>query len=259
MSRFTDFITEANKADQKAQQAQKNVNVRKQVFDILKANNGRDKKGLLIVFEGTDGSGKTTQSKLLEEWLKDQNYDVEMTKWNSSKIMKDAIGKAKDDRMMSPMLYCLMHASDMVIRYEKDVSPWLEDNRIVIGDRYIYTSIVRDKARGVNVEILNEIYKGWREPDILFHCSVPIHKAFARLVKEKSLSYYGTGMDLNLADNKEDNYLKYGHILDKYYKKILPEVKSYHYLNMDRPIEEIHEEVKDAIKEITGIGKYSKD
>lgn len=248
MSRFSNFF-----------EATKDTDVRMQVREILKRQKDKAKKGLLIVFEGIDGAGKSTQTELLEEWLEFENYDVKMTKWNSHDIMHDAIKQAKDERILTPMLYCLMHASDFILRYENEIIPWLDDNKIVIADRWIYTSIVRDRARGVNVEILNEIYKDVKEPDIVFHCVLPIHKAFTRLVKEKDLSYYGTGMDLNLADNKEDNYLKYEHMLDKDYKKILPPLKSYHRLNMDRSIDEIHEEVRDTIKNVTGIGKYSKE
>jgi dTMP kinase len=110
------------------------------------------------------------------------------------------------------------------LRYENEILPALNDNKIVVCDRYIYTSMARDKARGINIEIMNEIYKGFREPDILFHCVLPIHTAFSRMIKEKGLTYYGTGMDLNLADNKEDNYVKYGNPLGEYYKQILPMV-----------------------------------
>jgi len=199
----------------------------------------------------------STQVETLSKWLKEEeNYDVMKTKWNSSKIMKEAIKDAKDKRILSPMLYSLMHAADMVIRYENEIVPGLMENKIVVADRYIYTSMVRDKARGVDVQIMNEIYKDFREPDILFHCTLPIHLAFSRIIKEKGLSYYGTGMDLNLADNKEENYLKYEDILDKYYKQILPMVSSYHKLNMGRDITTIAEEIKDVVANQTGIGKY---
>lgn len=232
-------------------------NIRQQVEEILRKKKPKDKKGLLIVFEGIDGAGKSTQVENLKKWLKEEeDYDVVETKWNSSKIMKEAIKGTKEQRILSPVLYSLMHTADMVIRYENEVVPGLMENKIVVADRYIYTSMVRDKARGVDVQIMNEIYKDFREPDILFHCTLPIHLAFGRMIKAKGLSYYGTGMDLNLADNKEENYLKYEDILDKYYKQILPMVSTYHKLNMGRDITTIAEEIKDVVARETGIGKY---
>lgn len=234
-------------------------NIKAQVQEILRKKKPKDKKGLLIVFEGIDGAGKSTQVEQLVKWLKeDESYDVLETKWNSSKIMKSSIKKCKEKRMLSPRLYSLLHAADMVIRYEHDIVPALMENKIVVADRYIYTSMVRDKARGIDVQIMNEIYKDFREPDILFHCVLPIHLAFGRMIKEKGLSYYGTGMDLNLADNKEENYLKYEAILDRYYKQILPMVPTYHKLNMNRDITTIAEEVKSVVRRNTGIGKYHK-
>jgi len=109
------------------------------------------------------------------------------------------------------------------------------------------------------VEWLNKVYKDMREPDILFHCAVPIHVAFGRLVKEKGLTYYGTGSDLNLADSREENYIKYEHILDKLYRKVLPEVKSFHKLDMRKSIPEIQDDIQDIVKKKTGIGKYAKE
>jgi len=234
--------------------------LKSQVRGILNTRKPKSKRGLLIVFEGCDGVGKSTQFQNTVDWIEAQNYDLTETKWNSSKLLHDAISDAKEDRILSPMLYCLLHAADMLVRYEQDVLPALEMNRIVVADRWVYTSIVRDKCRGVDVGILDEVYKGFQEPDILFHCVLPIHKAFTRLVKDgERLGHYGIGMDLNLADNKEDNYVKYENMLDKHYKEILPLAKGYHKLDMDRSIDDIFIEVKQIIRDKTGISKYSRE
>jgi dTMP kinase len=234
--------------------------VKVQVRDILKRSKPKTKRGLLIVFEGIDGAGKTTQVNLLKKWLeKEQNYAVTFSKWNSAKPIKPLTSALKDKRELSPILYSLMHAADMVHRYENCILPALSANKIVLCDRYIYTSIVRDKARGVDVEWLNKIYKDMREPDVLFYCNVPIHIAFGRLMKEKGLTYYGTGSDLNLADSREENYIKYEHLLDKLYRKVLPEVKSFHKLDMRKSIPEIQEDIQAIVKRKFGIGKYAKE
>jgi dTMP kinase len=224
--------------------------IKKEVKSLLKKSKPKDKKGLLIVFEGIDGSGKSTQTEILKKWLeKEEGYKVVSTAWNSSKIMKKAIKAAKEKRMMTPILYSLMHAADMVIRYQDEIAPALMENKIVICDRYIYTSMVRDKARGIDIDsMITEIYKDLRQPDLVFHCVVPIHLAFTRLIKDKGLSYYGTGMDLNLSDNKEENYLKYAELLNKLYNEILPLVPHYHKINMNRDINQISEEIKNIMK-----------
>jgi dTMP kinase len=213
-------------------------------------------KGLLIVFEGIDGAGKSSQTDLLLKWLKDRGYDVLHTKWNSSKIVEKATQAAKDKRELTPMLYCLLHAADMLHRYDTEIMPALENNKIVVSDRYVYTSAVRDKARNVDVDLLKSIYQGLRQPDILFHCWVPIKVALERLKDEKRLTYYGTGSDLELADSREENYVKYEEMLDKLYNELLPRTPNYHKLNMNRSIEKIHDEVKRIMADEFGIGKY---
>lgn len=228
---------------------------KKTLTEIL-AKKPKKTKGLLVVFEGIDGAGKSTQVENLIDWLKEQNYDVVYSEWNSHPAIKPAIKGLKKKRALSPMLYCLLHAADMIARYEWDIEPALRENRVVVCDRYYYTSLVRDEARDVDVSILESVYNGLRTPDILFHCSVPIHTAFTRLIKEKGLTYYGTGMDLNLADSKEENYVKYESILDKLYNKILPKVPTYYKLDMSKSIEQIGEKVKSVMASKFGIGKY---
>src|SRR5437867_12338558 len=72
---------------------------------------GRD-RGLLIAFEGPDGSGKTTQRKLFKEWLVGEGYDVVTSKWSSSRLIKPIIKARKNMRSINPEEFCLLHAAD---------------------------------------------------------------------------------------------------------------------------------------------------
>jgi dTMP kinase len=234
--------------------------IKLQVQEILKRSKPKTRRGLLIVFEGCDGAGKSTALNQLKKWLeKEQGHAVTVTKWNSAKTIEPLTSKLKDRRELSPVLYSLMHAADMVHRYENDILPALSANKIVLADRYVYTSVVRDKARGVDVGWLNKVYKDMRQPDILFHCDVPIRVALGRVMKEKGLTYYGTGSDLNLADSREGNYRKYETIIDKLYRKVLPEVHSYHKLDMRKSIPEIQDDIRAVVRKKFGIGKYAKE
>jgi len=215
-----------------------------------------DKKGLLVVVEGPDGVGKSSQIEKLTKWLEEQKYDVAHTKWNSSELLKDSIKEAKKDRILTPVLYCLLHAADMVVRYENEIVPQLEKNKIVVCDRYIYTSMVRDAIRGIDTTIFDEIYKGFREPDILFNCVAPIEVSFSRLLKGKGLSFYGSGMDMNLATSREENCTKYEKLMKDEYEKIFKDFKGCHRINMNRTIDEIFKEIKTIMGKEFGIGKY---
>lgn len=231
------------------------INLKQRLKELLKEK-PRKQSGLLIVIEGIDGAGKSTQIESLVSWLKELNYDVVLSTWNSSDIMKKAIKKAKNKRMLTPLIYSILHVADMAIRYEHDILPALEKNRIVVCDRYIYTSLARDKVRGVNMDMLKEIYKSFRSPDVVFHLKVPIEVAFARVIHDKGLNYYSAGMDLNLSDNKEESCIKYEAMVDKVYDEILPQVPGYVKVNADKPIKDIEAKIRETLSKKFGIGRY---
>src|SRR6266545_7726934 len=83
------------------------------------------RRGLLIAFEGPDGSGKTTQRKLFKTWLKSEGYDVTTTKWNSSDLIKPIIKSHKAVRALSPEEFSLLHAADFGHRVEQKILPAL--------------------------------------------------------------------------------------------------------------------------------------
>ena len=101
--------------------------------------------GLLIAFEGMDGSGKTTQQKLLKTCLEGNGEDVIVSKWNSSPLFKDLIKAKKRARLLDPVLYAVLHAADFRHRLETVIRPSLREGKIVLADRYIFTGITRDE------------------------------------------------------------------------------------------------------------------
>jgi dTMP kinase len=208
-------------------------------------NMSPDERGLLIVFEGIDGSGKSTQVERALDWLEKHDYPHVTTKWNSSSLVKKPIKQAKDRRELSPGLYFLLHAADMTHRYEQEVLPALRRNLVVICDRYWYTGLVRDKIRGIKQELGKEIYRNMRKPDMIFYCEVDPSVAVARLVKTGRLGYYSAGMDLDLAPSREESCVEYERQMTKLYKKVMP---GHVTLNMSGKIGSIFDEVKAKLK-----------
>ena len=213
----------------------------------------RKPKGTLVVFEGADGSGKSCCRDMLVDWLKKHEFPVTQTKWNSSDLVKDAIDAGKDRRELSPLMFCLLHAADMVWRMENVVLPALERNHVVVADRYVYTSYVRDGLRGVDKKILDLVYDGFREPDILFHCSCPTEIAFARLLEDKGFTFYGSGMDLGLSSNRNESCMLYEKKMAKEYGDLLPKQKNYIKLDTNRPKKETLATIKDEMNNRFGI------
>ena len=97
------------------------------------------RRGLLVAFEGPDGSGKTTQRKLFKTWLKSEGYDVVTTKWNSSELIKPIIKSRKTVRALSPEEFSLLHGADFRHRVEQTILPALWEGKLVIADRFLFT------------------------------------------------------------------------------------------------------------------------
>src|SRR6266480_5611557 len=130
------------------------------------------RRGLLVAFEGPDGSGKTTQRKLLKTWLRAEGYDVVTTKWNSSDLIKPIIRSRKTVRALSPEEFSLLHGADFRHRVEQVILPALWDGKLVIADRFLFTALARDVARGIDLDRVLKLYQPLLWPDLVFYFSV---------------------------------------------------------------------------------------
>ena len=107
-------------------------------------------KGKLIVVEGIDGSGKSTQLSLLAQWLRSQGLAVAFSEWNSSPLVRDTTRRGKKKQMFTPTTFSLIHATDFADRQERYIMPMLKAGAIVCADRFAYTAFARDVVRGVS-------------------------------------------------------------------------------------------------------------
>ena len=105
-------------------------------------------EGLLIVIEGTDGSGKSTQLELLKKYIQAQSYGVMVSEWKTSRLIANVIDDAKDRNLLNATTYSLLYAADFADRLENQIIPALKSGFIVLLDRYYYTALARDVVRG---------------------------------------------------------------------------------------------------------------
>lgn len=182
-------------------------------------------KGKLIIVEGVDGSGKSTQIRLLEKWLRYMGKPVFFTEWNSSETVKEITSKGKKKGLLTPITFSLLHATDFADRYERHILPLLHAGYIVLADRYIYTAFARDVVRGCHPKWVRSMYNFAVRPDIAFYFQVPIDVAFDRIVKNRpKLKYYEAGMDLNLSNDPYESYRIFqGRIVEQYESMAGPE------------------------------------
>ena len=164
-------------------------------------------KGKLIVVEGIDGSGKSTQIRLLGKWLKSKLLPVFMTEWNSSEMVKEITSKGKKKGRLTPTTFSLLHATDFADRYERNIFPLMRAGYIVLADRYVYTAYARDIVRGCSPKWVCKAYDFAIKPHVVFYFRVPVDVAVERiLVGRPKLKYYEAGMDLNLSNDQYDSY-----------------------------------------------------
>src|SRR5512135_1661672 len=174
--------------------------------------------GKLIVVEGIDGSGKSTQLDLLHKWLSSENYLVSFSEWNSSPVVRRITKRGKNGKMLTPLSFSLIHAADFMDRLERQILPALEAGAIVLADRYVYTAFARDVARGVAPEWVRDVYAHAVQPTLPIYFRVPLEESLKRiLVGRPELKYYEAGLDLNLARDPYESFkLFQTHILEEY-------------------------------------------
>ena len=164
-------------------------------------------KGKLIVVEGIDGSGKSTQLRLLEKWFQSKQSSVFLTEWNSSETVRRITSKGKRKGRLTPITFSLLHATDFADRYERNILPLLHAGYIVLADRYIYTAFARDIVRGCNPKWVRRVYEFAVKPDLVFYFKVPVDIAVERILSGRpKLKYYEAGMDLNLSNDPYESY-----------------------------------------------------
>ncbi|MDE1814151.1 MAG: dTMP kinase [Thaumarchaeota archaeon] len=177
-----------------------------------------ESKGKLIIVEGIDGSGKSTQIHLLEKWLAYKGVSVFKSEWNSSEMVKEITSKGKKKGLLTPTTFSLLHATDFADRYERNISPLLRAGHFVLADRYVYTAFARDIVRGCNPEWVKKVYDFAIKPDVAFYFKVPVDIAVDRiLIGRPKLKYYEAGMDMNLSNDQYESYRIFqGRIIEQY-------------------------------------------
>lgn len=136
---------------------------------------------LLLVVEGIDLSGRTTQVKLLHDWLLAQHYAVTTTAWRTSPLVSDLLARARSSRShLQPMAYSLLFCADHLDRTEHIIKPALARREVVLADRYSYTAFARDAARGVDPAWIRDVYSFVVKPDEVFYLHISPEEAVKR-------------------------------------------------------------------------------
>ncbi len=204
--------------------------------------------GQLLVFEGLDGSGKSTQAHLLGTWLRSRGHRVFFTEWNSSELVAATIRRGKKKGLLTPTTFSLLHATDFADRFERHILPPLRAGYLVLCDRYVYTAFVRDAARGCTPSWVRNLYSFAPRPDRTFYFQVPVSVSLQRKIASRTkISYYEAGMDLGLAGEITDSYAKFQARLKHEYDRMAT-TDGFVVVDASRPVERIQAEIRTQIR-----------
>ena len=166
--------------------------------------------GRLIVVEGADGSGRSTQIAMLVQWLEGSGHATTQVGLKRSSLVSEELEQAQNGNILSRTTLSLFYATDFADQLENIILPALKAGFIVLADRYIYTLMARDMVRGMDEAWLKNLYGIALEPDSVFYLNVPPEELVQRsFAKNTALDYWESGMDLGLSRDMFDCFLKY--------------------------------------------------
>ncbi len=212
--------------------------------------------GLLIVIEGTDGAGRSTQIEKLREWLAIESYGVVISQWKTSKLMANVIDEAKEKNLLNAYTFSLLYASDFADRLEQNIIPALRAGLVVLADRYTYTAYARDVVRGVHPDWARKLYDYAPEPDMVFYLKMPVEALLKRIISSSGLNYYESGRDIGLSTDFYESFKLYQRKIISEYTKMEHE---FGFMTIDGTlkVETIQNKLRSKVKNLISTGVLS--
>lgn len=166
-------------------------------------------RGSLIVIEGTDGVGRSTQIDRLAPWLEIEGYAVTQTGWTRSPLLAETIDEAKAGHQLTVKTFNLLYAADFADRLENEIIPALRAGFIVVCDRYMYTAFARAAVMGADRDWSRALFGFALVPDLVLYLRVDVETLIPRVLDGKGMDYWESGMHLNLGADIFDSFSTY--------------------------------------------------
>ena len=142
------------------------------------------KKGLLIAFEGIDGTGKSTQLPLLAQWLRQQNYNVVETREPTDGFYGMQIRKLYQNRsLVSPEEELNLFLLDRQEHVRECIQPALDKGQIILTDRYYFSTAAYQGAAACDPEEIFRLHTFAPKPDLVLLLTMPVSESLARIRK----------------------------------------------------------------------------
>jgi dTMP kinase len=213
----------------------------------------KEMPGKLIVVEGTDGVGRSTQIQLARKWLEDEGFAVSDTGLRRSPLTQPGLDAAKTGHTLSRLTMNLFYATDFADRLENQIIPALKAGFYVLSDRYFFSIMIRDIVRGADPDWARKLYGFALKPDLVIYLRADIQHLVERMVHGRGFDYWESGMDVRFADNLYDSFLRYQTRILEEYDRLTKEY-GFSVVDANRSVQEVFEDVKREIQKLEEAG-----
>src|SRR5262250_352683 len=215
--------------------------------------------GTLIVIEGMDGSGRSTQISLLQEWLESEGFAVQTSGLRRSTLVGRDIDELLAKNAVTRLTLALMYATDFFDQLEHRIVPALRSGSIVLADRFIFTLIARGVVRGINRDYLTGLYAMALRPHLTFWLNVRPETAFGReFRKAQAISYWEAGRDMSLSHDLYWSFVRYQPMIKREFE-VMAKKSGFIELDGEASVSAVNKQLRQRIGEQLGIrsAKYT--
>ncbi len=212
--------------------------------------------GRLVVVEGTDGVGRSTQIAMLREWLEAEGYAVLVTGFRRSELAANGIDRAMRGNTLDPMTLNLFYATDFWDRLEKNIVPALRSGMVALVDRYIFSIIARARVRGVSPRWLNDVFEFAVVPDVVLYLDVDVEHLVPRVLSVRQLDHWESGEDFLRGPDLYENFIRYQSALIDEFREL---AKEHQFVTIDGrgSVGDVFEALQTEVrKALEGMGEY---
>jgi dTMP kinase len=209
--------------------------------------------GKLIVIEGADGSGRSTQIELLKDYLEGKGHATMNVGLRRSTLVSEELQQAKQGNILGEITRSLFYATDFADQLENRIIPALKAGFIVLADRYTYTLMARDIVRGAERDWVHSLYGIALVPDLVIYLRVsPAQLVERNFRKNATLDYWEAGMDLGLSRDAFDSFMRYQRIIQKEFN-LMHQEYGFHVVNGNRAVRSVASDITMRVENLLGI------
>jgi len=205
--------------------------------------------GRLIVLEGPDGVGRSTQIALLREWLEAEGYAVASSSLRRSELASIGIAKAKEGHTMGALTMALFYATDFADRMQREIIPALRAGFVVLTDRYMYSLFARCIVRGVDPAWVRSVMGFALVPDAIFYLRTTISALLPRVLNSRGFDYWESGMDFLGRSDYYESYIEYQTRMLKVFDELGQEF-GFQDVDATRDVHAVFIQLRDAIQKV---------